>query len=304
MINYIKNSWITSSSIGLRKLILFYLITYLIPSLYFLFIGNYIFLLLITILAINTIIFFCKQIYIYGLIHRVDNFSLAGERIEIIDIIKPFHKEENIRKMIYSDRNRIISGIYTFPGKKDILSYDYCRLLAEVFFPINLTNVLILGGGGCSVPRYISRRYANVSQDVVEISPIMISMAKKYFLDLKTHSQIRFINSDAWKHVKNATKKYQFIFQDIVLRGKTPKYITDLRYLKRIKNLLTDDGIVIINVNGVFNKQLTQWKKIFRKVYILSYKGCTALFILNFIDTKQQLSGLKKDNNLKFIVEV
>lgn len=59
---------------------------------------------------------------------------------------------------------------------------DYTR-----FFPIglllndNVINILFIGGGGFSGPKYFLDNYPNLSVDVVEIDPKVVDVAREYF---------------------------------------------------------------------------------------------------------------------------
>ena len=107
----------------------------------------------------------------------LDSFEIGGDRIVIREVDE---NDQRIRYLLVNGGEE--SACYSEPGMHNELKFIYTRKLAQLFeiFP-SFQNSLLIGGGGFSLPRYLISHYPDHTMDVVELSPQIVEIAKKYF---------------------------------------------------------------------------------------------------------------------------
>ena len=94
----------------------------------------------------------------------------------------------------------------------------------------------MLGFGGGSTPKMLNHRYPQAKITSVEIDPVVIKLAKKYFDSdkIKNHT---LINQDAVQFVSNlkAETFYDLVLVDLFVGFKIPPKFQDPQFLKKLK---------------------------------------------------------------------
>ena len=113
-------------------------------------------------------------------------------------------------------------------------------------------RILMLGGGGYSVPKHILADYRNVSIDVVELDPGITETARKYFA-LHDDPNLRIFHEDARTFLNRATtdkiEPYDAIFMDTFNSATViPFQLTTIEAGKRLRALLNPDGVFVVNI--------------------------------------------------------
>src|SRR5262249_42180762 len=102
---------------------------------------------------------------------------------------------------------------YIDPEDADYLGYEHEWVQAEMVY---LTwanhpraNVLIIGGGGYTLPRWIEKKLPSLSVEVVEIDP-GVTAAAFDALELKRDTKVHTWNMDGRQFITNWAKKKQY----------------------------------------------------------------------------------------------
>ncbi|ACV51618.1 Spermidine synthase-like protein [Lancefieldella parvula DSM 20469] len=98
---------------------------------------------------------------------------------------------------------------YIAPKLRFELCVHYHRLMAEI---IQQTapqgHIIVMGGGGFSLPKHLATHMSNAVIDAIEIDPKIVSLAREhFFLDealAVASSELRIIEDDAWKVLQSA----------------------------------------------------------------------------------------------------
>ena len=114
-------------------------------------------------------------------------------------------------------------------------------------------DALILGFGGGIIPKKLSAKGFNI--DVVEIDPITLEIAEKFFKYKKINTNFFF--EDARTYVRKCKKKYDLIIIDLFFADGVPEHLTTMEFYDNLKNCLHDDGILISNSITDFSNDLT-----------------------------------------------
>ncbi len=98
-----------------------------------------------------------------------------------------------------------------------------------------IKTILVLGVGGGSNVRLISKLYPQAKITAVEIDPQMVEIAKTYF-GLSKIKNLNLITADAIKYVQDLEKQtYDLVLVDCFVGKNIPDNVQDLGFLKKLK---------------------------------------------------------------------
>jgi spermidine synthase len=134
------------------------------------------------------------------------------------------------------------------------LALDYTRLyaLGTVLVP-QAQRVLMLGGGGYSVPKWLLAGRSDLNPDtlqvdVVEIDPGMTAAAKKYF-QLPVDKRLRVFHEDVRVFCNRNTTRYDLVFVDVFGSNYTvPFHAGTVEAAEAMRRAVADHGALLMNV--------------------------------------------------------
>jgi spermidine synthase len=106
-----------------------------------------------------------------------------------------------------------------------------------------INNCLILGLGGGTIVSLIEKYWKDTKIIGVDIDPVMVEMGEKY-LGLKN---VKTVIADARKYITKDKQKYDLIIVDLYQGYEYPTEFEKEEYLEKLKNLLSKDGVLIVN---------------------------------------------------------
>ena len=124
---------------------------------------------------------------------------------------------------------------YVPEGLRFELACEYHRAMADVIEGLGRRadgarrRVVVMGGGGYSLPKYLAAHVPYVSVDVIEVDPAITRIAREsFFLDEcleSTHAEsdgrLQLVNDDAWGFLRAADEPYEVIVND-AFSGRRP----------------------------------------------------------------------------------
>ena len=168
----------------------------------------------------------------------------------------------------------------------------------------SLGDALILGFGGGIIPKKLSAKGFNI--DVVEIDPITLEIAEKFFKYKKINTNLFF--EDARTYVRKCKKRYHLIIIDLFFADGIPEHLTTREFYKDLKNCLNDDGILLSNSitdfsnNLTLNAVLSTFNAVFKNLYYFydkTYVDQSSIKVTNLY-TIATNKGKLKNLNIKF----
>ena len=110
----------------------------------------------------------------------------------------------------------------------------------------DINNCLILGLGGGGMIKIINKYWMNVEIVGVDVDPVIVDLGKKYMkLD---EYDIKIVIEDASLFVIEEKKnKYDLVCVDVYVQDAVPKKFTQKQFIKDVKKLLSQNGVVIFN---------------------------------------------------------
>lgn len=192
------------------------------------------------------------------LLSRYQDLKLAG--LGFIDKDTPYNRVLVYAKEDYQT-GRLIREMVTGPGGRqsamfldDVtgLAVAYTRFyrLVEYYQPA-MRNMLVLGGGGYSFPKYALKHYPNVTVDVVELDPGITELARNHF-GLVDDFRLKVIEEDArtflWSLQKSSTR-YDVILCDVFTSHYSiPFHMVTREAATLMKEALNPHGVILVNV--------------------------------------------------------
>jgi spermidine synthase len=136
------------------------------------------------------------------------------------------------------------------------LMSPYARsMFASYLYQPHPRRVLIVGLGGGAMVRFLTHHEPQVHIDAVEIDPVVVRLADKYF-DVRSGGNVRVHTADAVRFVESTADRYDLILMDAFLRPSSdtdttgvPTRLKTLEFLGRLKSALAPGGVVAFNVN-------------------------------------------------------
>jgi len=116
----------------------------------------------------------------------------------------------------------------------------------------NSTQVLFVGGGGFSGPKFFLATYPRIHVDVTEIDPDVINTAMKYFA-VSPNPRLSIFNEDGRVYLSETSKTYDIIVLDAYAKSFVPFQLLTQQFIRLVASHLNPNGIVISNIIGSLN---------------------------------------------------
>lgn len=174
--------------------------------------------------------------------HKFTIYKTEGilGKLEVRDEPSQANNDVIIRKLLI---NNIIQTEMNLNSKQSVS--EYIRLLEKNMSYYPKGNALVLGLGGGLVSNLFQQYHYKVTG--VEFDDRIINMAQQFF-DL--NDSVKTICDDARHFINEDRGRYNIILFDIFKAEEQPSHIITKESLQRLKVLLDDNGLVLINTHG------------------------------------------------------
>jgi spermidine synthase len=181
--------------------------------------------------------------------------------IQVVD-----YPDEGRRVMLFSRARGIESSMLL--EDPDALDMDYCRTMAAALaLPAQCKDVLLIGLGGASLPKFIQKQFPDLQLDIVELDPDVVEVAQQYF-DFKGSPNTRVLVLDGRLFLKRIEKKYDVILLDAYAGDRIPFHMTTLEFVRLVKSRLAPGGVVATNL---WDPARTRFLEAEKKTYQMSF---------------------------------
>ena len=177
------------------------------------------------------------------------------------------------RRCLYFSKSRGIqsSMILSDPTALD-LKYSQA-MMAALALHEDPQDVLLVGLGGASVPKFFQKHFPQMRQDIVEIDPDVVKVCQEWF-EFRGSPQVRVIVMDGRVYLKRTRRKYDVILLDAYAADHIPFHLTTLEFIQLVKAHLKPGGLVASNlwepaVNRFYAAELKTFQVTFPQVYVL-----------------------------------
>ena len=127
------------------------------------------------------------------------------------------------------------------------LEFDYVRLMGDVVdcLPPGPLTAVHLGGGGCTLPRYVAATRPGSRQLVVEADAALAELVRASF----GTAGFRLRVGDARTELPRLRQgQSDLVVADVFESSVMPVHVTTLEWLHEVRRLLKPDGVYVVNV--------------------------------------------------------
>ena len=182
------------------------------------------------------------------------------------------------------------SGMDMSDGLTSRVRYpDYMQL--SLALKPDAKRVLVLGLGGGAITKRFWHDYPEMSVDSVEIDPVVVDVAKKYF-GLPVDSRSRVFTQDARRFVQTSKDTYDIVIMDAYYADALPFHLTTQEFFRETKAHMAPDGVVAYNVISALEGDAS---KLFRSMYKTAGSVWTHLWVFR-VDVGQGDVPLGRQN--------
>lgn len=161
---------------------------------------------------------------------------------------------ESGRPVLYlsTDPGRVQSAMYLDDPIELVLAYTRFYALGPLLVP-RAQSVLMLGGGGYSVPKWLLSGRGGlpadtVRVDVVEIDPGMTRVARDFF-HLRPDERLRIVHEDVRVFCNHNRRRYDLVFVDVFGSSYTvPFHAGTAEAAAAMRRAVAEDGVLLMNV--------------------------------------------------------
>jgi spermidine synthase len=175
------------------------------------------------------------------------------------------------RRCLLFSRTRGIQSSMIIASPND-LDFRYTKsMMAAMALHPNPKNILLVGLGGASIPKYIQAHWPEAKLDIVEIDPDVVKVCQQWF-EFKPAANTRIITMDGRLFIKNSKDSYDVILLDAYAGDRVPFHMTTKEFVALVKARLTPDGVVATNIweqsiNRFFNAECKTYQESFSQTY-------------------------------------
>lgn len=132
------------------------------------------------------------------------------------------------------------------------LEFEYIRRMAAVVDLIapqgQALRVLHLGGGGLTLPRYVSATRTGSRQHVVEVDAALVELVRRE-LPWRPDPRLRVRVDDARQALAGAPDgRYDLVVADVFAGARTPAHLTSVEFATEVARTLRPAGYYLVNI--------------------------------------------------------
>ncbi|CAL9382336.1 Polyamine aminopropyltransferase [Streptomyces sp. enrichment culture] len=162
------------------------------------------------------------------------------------------------------------------------LEFEYARRLGHVLDvvaePGRALDVLHLGGGALTLPRYVAVTRPGSRQDVVEADRGLLALVAEH-LPLPATARVALHAADARTWVENApADSADVIVADVFGGSRVPAHLTSAAYVREAARVLRGSGVYLANLPdaapfGFLRSQLATLATVFEELVLIAEPG-------------------------------
>ncbi len=132
----------------------------------------------------------------------------------------------------------------------DRIVFSYVRMMfSGLLIKPDPQRILLIGLGGGTMPPVYESLLPGVEQDLVEIDPAVVQVARDHF-GFRPSAQMRVHERDARVFVKRALlngERWDMILLDAFTADYIPEHLLTREFLEELQEVLSEDGVVVAN---------------------------------------------------------
>lgn len=177
-----------------------------------------------------------------------------GVTYKVIETVSASSLYKNQRSLKFKTADSDVvythSSIYTDPGER-IQPYlpvgqEIISRWAELFPP---GSALVLGCAGCAIPRFLCLSYGDIRVTGVEISPLLIKIAREHFLIGEIEDRFILSDGDAFAYIKDRIPNTEdIILVDIFDKNRLPDQVFSQDFISDTISVASENSLILFNL--------------------------------------------------------
>ncbi|HVV66875.1 MAG TPA: fused MFS/spermidine synthase [Candidatus Saccharimonadales bacterium] len=159
-------------------------------------------------------------------------------------------------RVLYSGNKMAAQSGIAFDNKPELL-FDYNERLMEFIRGARPKSILVLGGGGFTLPTAARKAFPELSIDVVELDPGLVGIAQQYF-SFQPDQNLRVYVQDGLSFIKTSTQTYDLVVVDVFHDAVMPPNFQTPQVVKDLKQRTGAHGVLAINAIGALRGERSQ----------------------------------------------
>lgn len=180
--------------------------------------------------------------------------------------------------------------------RPDHIELNYVRMmLGSLYLKPQPRSILIVGLGGGTLPRLLTKMLPQARIDVVEIDPAVVRVAQQYF-GFAPSERVRVIEADGRVYVKRAIREkrqYDLIMLDAFDHEYIPEHLLTQEFLREVKTLLAPGAVLAANTfssSRLYDHESVTYASVFGTFFNLKRENRVILASNAPLPTPQQLA--------------
>lgn len=179
------------------------------------------------------------------------------------------------RLLFSGERQAAQSGI-PLDGRPEML-FDYNQRLMELLERRQPANVLMIGGGGCTLPTAALASLPGTAFKVIEPDETVTELARRHF-GLAESKRLKILTAEGRSWLEESTEIFDVIIVDAFSDSTAPSSLLTLEACEALKKHLGPDGLCAVNTisagygaaaeNDKLSRQLAAYQQTFASVTI------------------------------------
>jgi spermidine synthase len=151
-------------------------------------------------------------------------------------------------RILYGGSGITAQSGMTLDSKSELL-FDYNERFMEIARGLKPSNLLLIGGGGFTLPRALISEFPKLNLDIVEIDKQLLEIAKRFFKFEPSTSTHIYIG-DGRQFIDSVDQTYEMIVLDVFIEADIPNQFKTAAAAASLKRCLDNNGVAAFNVIG------------------------------------------------------
>jgi spermidine synthase len=176
-----------------------------------------------------------------------DNRNLLTSKESLYNNIYVYEDPPYVSMTFGHNRRIYTESIFNTHDDRD-LPVDYTRYMtASLMYAKDVHSILEIGFGGGRTSWYLHRFLPNVPVTSVELDPVVLELAKKYF-GIKDEPNFQVVNRDGRLFLSESKEHYDVILIDAYRGPFVPFHLLTKEFYQIVKDHLAEGGVVAQNI--------------------------------------------------------
>jgi len=183
---------------------------------------------------------------------------------------------KGVRKLIF-DKNGTQQSAARL-GQPERLELVYTRAMTVALAAVDKPKrMLVIGLGGGSIPNFLHKYYPDTHIDVVDIDPVVVDVAKKYF-GFSPDKTLQVHVADGRAFIEKCREPYDIIFLDAYGAEDIPYALATREFLAAVRKATAPKGLVATNLmtrssNRLYDSMVRTYIDVFDEVHVVDIRN-------------------------------